>query len=60
MAAGVMLIGWTVNMFLYFAQVITEGWDYPGAVAAVNGVAALLMLATAVLALSYAARGRGA
>lgn len=59
-ASGLMLIGWTVNMFLYFAQIITEGWDYPGAAVAVNGVAALLMLATAVLAVIYATRGRAA
>lgn len=59
-AGGVMLAGWTVTMFLYFGQVITEGWDYPGAAVAVNGVAALLLLATAVLAIIYIARGRKA
>jgi serine/threonine protein kinase len=59
-ASGVMLIGWTVTMFLYFAQIITEGWDYSSAAVAVNGVAGLLMLATAVLAIIYATRRRGA
>jgi hypothetical protein len=59
-AGGVMLIGWTVSMFLHFAQIITEGWDYSSAAVAVNGVAGLLMLATAVLAITYATRGRGA
>jgi serine/threonine protein kinase len=59
-ASGVMVIGWTVTMFLYFAQIITEGWDYSSTAVAVNGVAALLMLATVVLALIYATRGRGA
>jgi hypothetical protein len=59
-ASGVMLIGWTVNMSLYFAQIITEGWDYSSAAVAVTWVAALLMVATVILALSYATRGRGA
>jgi serine/threonine protein kinase len=59
-AGGVMLIGWTVSMFLHFAQIITEGWDYSSAAVVVNGVAGLLMLATAVLAITYATRGRGA
>jgi hypothetical protein len=55
-AGGVLLIGWTVNMVLSFGQVITEGWEYPGAAVAGNVVAALLMLATIALAIVYAAR----
>jgi hypothetical protein len=53
---GVLLLGWTVNAFLYFAQVTTEGYTFPGAEVAINVVAALLMLATAVLAIVYASR----
>jgi hypothetical protein len=55
-AGGALLLGWTVNMFLSFGQVITEGWEYPRVAVAGNGVAALLMLATAVLAIIYASR----
>jgi hypothetical protein len=56
-AGGVTLLGWTVNMFLYFAQIITQGWEFfPGVAVAVNMIAALLMLATAVLAIIYASR----
>src|SRR5262249_5263880 len=57
-AGGVMLVAWTVNMFLYFGQVTTEGWTFPGQAVAVNVAAALLMLATAILAIIYASRRR--
>jgi hypothetical protein len=60
-AGGVMLIGWTVTMFLYFAQVITGlRFSYHGGEVAGNVVAALLMLGTVVLAIRYAARRRTA
>jgi hypothetical protein len=56
-AGGVMLVGWTVTMFLYFAQIITGGSiTYQGLAVAGNVAAALLMLGTAVLAITYASR----
>jgi hypothetical protein len=58
LAGGVALLAMTVSMLLDFGQALTLGWRYSGAEVAVNVIAALLMLATAVLAIRYAARGR--
>jgi hypothetical protein len=55
---GVLLLGWTVNVGVYFAQIITQGWTFPAAQVAANVAAAVLMLATAVVAIIYAARSR--
>jgi len=55
-AGGALLLGWTVTALLFFGQIITGGLTYHGAALAGNLVAALLMLATAVLAIVYAAR----
>ena len=40
-------------MFLDYGQSLTSGWEYSGAEVACNVIAALLMLATAVLAIGY-------
>jgi hypothetical protein len=53
---GIMAGGWIVAAFLIFGQFITAGWQYTGTEAAANWVAGLLLLASAALAIFYAAR----